>query len=74
MSHRSNRHQTAVMIWIAVAPTLIVLQLLLGDLLRDAPMVLRTLVIATIAVPIVVYGALPLLQRLRARLTGLRSG
>ncbi|MEU4158561.1 hypothetical protein [Actinoplanes sp. NPDC026670] len=51
------------MIWLAVSPALIVLQLL-----RDVPMVVRTLVTATIAVPIVVYGLLPLLQRLRARL------
>jgi antibiotic biosynthesis monooxygenase (ABM) superfamily enzyme len=68
MSHQSSRHQMAVMIWIAVAPTLIVLQLVLGDLLRDAPVVLRTLITATIAVPIVVYGLLPLLQCARARL------
>ncbi|GIE31020.1 hypothetical protein Ait01nite_040650 [Actinoplanes italicus] len=63
----------AVMIWIAVFPTLTVLQLLLGDLLRDAPMVLRTLVLATIAVPIVVYGLMPLLSRLRTRLITARS-
>ncbi|MEU8659856.1 hypothetical protein [Actinoplanes philippinensis] len=70
MSHQSNRHRMAVMIWIAVAPTLIVLQLLLGDLLRNAPMVVRTLITATIAVPIVVYGLLPLLQRLAGRRSG----
>ncbi|MEU4623923.1 hypothetical protein AB0G04_28610 [Actinoplanes sp. NPDC023801] len=68
MSNESNRHRTAVMIWIAVFPTLTVLQLLLGDLLRDTPVVLRTFVLATIAVPIVVYGLMPLLHRLRARL------
>jgi hypothetical protein len=32
------------MIWLAVFPTLTVLQLLLGDLLGDTPTVLRTLV------------------------------
>lgn len=74
MSNKSSRHQMAVMIWIAVAPTLIVLQLLLGDLLRDVPMVVRTLVTATIAVPIVVYGLLPLLQRLRARMAATARG
>ncbi|MFC4072885.1 hypothetical protein [Actinoplanes subglobosus] len=74
MSHKSSRHQMAVMIWIAVAPTLIVLQLLLGELLRDVPMVVRTLVTATIAVPIVVYGLLPLLQRLRARMAATARG
>ncbi|GAA3392393.1 hypothetical protein GCM10020369_53910 [Cryptosporangium minutisporangium] len=56
------------MIWLAVFPTLTVLQLLLGSLLRGTPTVLRTLVLATIAVPIVVYGLLPPLQRLHRQL------
>jgi antibiotic biosynthesis monooxygenase (ABM) superfamily enzyme len=73
MSNRSSRHQMAVMIWIAVFPTLTVLQLLLGGLLQGAPMVLRTLVLATIAVPIVVYGLMPLLHRLRTRLITARG-
>ena len=59
------RHHLALMIWIAVFPTLTALQLLLGAVLRDMPMVVRTLVLATIAVPIVVYGLMPPLQRLR---------
>ena len=62
------RHHLAVMIWLAVFPTLTVLNLLLGRVLADLPMVLRTLILATIAVPVVVYGLLPPLQRLRARL------
>ncbi len=61
-------HQLALMIWVAVFPTLTGLQLLLRDLIGDAPMVLRTLVLATIAVPIVVYGLLPALQRVRGYL------
>jgi antibiotic biosynthesis monooxygenase (ABM) superfamily enzyme len=73
MSNKSSRHQTAVMIWIAVFPTLTVLQVLLGDLLRDLPMVLRTLVLATVAVPIVVYGLMPLMHRFRARVAAARS-
>lgn len=67
------RHHLAVMIWLAVFPTLTLLQLLLGGLLRDAPTVLRTLVLATIAVPIVVYGLLPPLQRLRLRVVARRA-
>jgi hypothetical protein len=42
-----------------------VLQLLLRGLLAGAPVVLRTLILATIAVPIVIYGLMPPLQRLR---------
>jgi antibiotic biosynthesis monooxygenase (ABM) superfamily enzyme len=63
-----TRHQMAAMIWIAVFPTLTVLNLSLGGVLAGAPVVLRTLVLATIAVPIVIYALMPPLQRLRAAL------
>jgi len=63
-----TKHQLALMIWVAVFPTLLVLNLLLGDLLRDLPTVVRTFVLATIAVPIVIYGLMPRLHRARARL------
>ena len=56
------------MIWLAVFPTLVVLNLSLGPLLADLPVVPRTFVLATAAVPIVIYGLMPQLHRLRARL------
>ena len=56
------------MIWVAVFPTLTVLNLVLGDTLADLPGVLRTFVLATVAVPIVIYGLMPRLHRLRARI------
>ena len=62
-----SKHQLALMIWVAVFPTLTVLNLLLGDLLAGMPAVLRTFVLATVAVPIVIYGLMPRLHRLRAR-------
>jgi antibiotic biosynthesis monooxygenase (ABM) superfamily enzyme len=60
------RWQLAVMIWLAVFPTLTVLQVLLGGVLGTLPVVLRTLVLSSLAVPIVVYLVLPRLQRARA--------
>jgi len=63
-----SKHQLALMIWVAVLPTLIALNLGLGSLLADTPVVLRTVVVATIAVPIVMYGLMPRLHRVRARL------
>jgi antibiotic biosynthesis monooxygenase (ABM) superfamily enzyme len=63
-----STHQLALMIWIAVFPTLTILNLLLGDLLTTLPMILRTLVLVTIAVPIVIYGAMPRLHRIRRSL------
>ena len=63
------KHQLALMIWVAVFPTLTVLNLPLGPHLRDLSVVSRTLVLATLAVPIVIYGVMPQLHRLRARLS-----
>ena len=62
-----STHQLAAMIWLAVVPTLTVLNLALGDWLRTMTPLVRTVVLATAAVPIVVYVVMPRLQRLRHR-------
>jgi antibiotic biosynthesis monooxygenase (ABM) superfamily enzyme len=82
MSHPSSptaapppsKHQLALMIWVAVFPTLTVLNLLLGDSLAGQPKVVRTFVLATIAVPIVIYGLMPRLHRIRARILRAAGG
>ena len=56
------------MIWLSVFPTLTVINLALGDWLKTLSPVVRTFVLATIAVPIVIYGLMPHMHRLRARL------
>ena len=63
-----TKHQLALMIWLAVFPTLTALNLALGERLSDLPTVPRTFVLATIAVPIVIYGLMPQLHKVRARL------
>jgi antibiotic biosynthesis monooxygenase (ABM) superfamily enzyme len=63
-----TKHQLALMIWLAVFPTLTVLNLALGDWLVTLSPVARTFVLATIAVPIVIYGVMPQLHRIRGRL------
>ncbi len=63
-----SKHQLALMIWLAVLPTLTVLNVGLSSLLSDTPVALRTVIVATIAVPIGMYGLMPRLHRLRARL------
>jgi antibiotic biosynthesis monooxygenase (ABM) superfamily enzyme len=74
MSHRPpSKHQLALMIWLAVFPTLVVLNLTLKGLLDGLPVVVRTFVLVTIAVPIVIYGLMPQLHRLRARLITVRQ-
>jgi antibiotic biosynthesis monooxygenase (ABM) superfamily enzyme len=55
------------MIWLCVFPTLTVINVVLADWLRPMSPVLRTFVLATIAVPIVIYGLMPHLHRFRAR-------
>ena len=63
-----SKHQLALMIWLAVLPTLTLLNLTLGALLEAQPVVVKTFIIATIAVPIVIYGLMPHLHRARVRL------
>ena len=63
-----SKHQLALMIWLAVFPTLTVINLLFGDWLRTLSPVLRTFVLATVAVPIVIYGLMPQLHKVRAHL------
>lgn len=65
-----NKHQLALMIWVAVFPTLTVINLAFGDWLGTLHPVLRTFILVTVAVPIVIYGIMPYLHRLRARLIG----
>jgi hypothetical protein len=62
------------MIWLAVLPTLTVLSLALSSVLADVSAVPRTLVLVTVGVPIVMYGLMPRLHRLRVRLLVLRAG
>ncbi len=69
-----TKHQLALMIWLAVFPTLLLLNLALRDALSGLPIALRTLILATVAVPIVIYGLMPHLHRLRALLTARRTG
>jgi antibiotic biosynthesis monooxygenase (ABM) superfamily enzyme len=63
-----SRHQLALMIWVAVFPTLTALNLALGAWLSTLAPVMRTFVLATLAVPIVIYGLMPHLHKIRARL------
>ena len=63
-----TRHQLALMIWLAVFPTLTILNLALGDWLVTLSPVARTFVLATVAVPIVIYGVMPQLHKARGRL------
>jgi antibiotic biosynthesis monooxygenase (ABM) superfamily enzyme len=68
-----SKHQLALMIWVAVFPTLTVLNLTIGPWLKNANPVLRTFILATVAVPIVIYGLMPRLHRIRGRILAGRA-
>lgn len=68
-----SKHQLAFMIWLAVFPTLTVINLTIGPSLKDTNPVLRTFILATIAVPIVIYGLMPRLHKARGRLLARRA-
>lgn len=63
-----SKHQLAVVIWLAVLPTLTMLNLTIGPWLKDRNPVLRTFVLATVAVPIVIHGLMPQMHRIRVQL------
>ena len=67
-SRPPSKHQQALMIWLAVFPTLTILNLILSGWLRTLAPVERTFVLATMAVPIIVYGLMPPLLRIRGLL------
>lgn len=62
-----SKHQLALMIWVCVFPTLTFINVVFADWLRAMSTVLRTFVLATVAVPIVIYVLMPLLQKVRVR-------
>ncbi len=68
-----SKHSLAVMIWLCVFPTLTVINLSLADWLHSMGTVLRTFVLATIAVPIVIYALMPQLHRVRIRIVGAKA-
>ncbi|MEU8606602.1 hypothetical protein AB0C29_01150 [Actinoplanes sp. NPDC048791] len=68
-----SKHQLALMIWLAVFPTLVALNVTLDDWLSRLTPVVRTFVLVTIAVPIVIYGLMPQLHKLRGRLLTRRA-
>src|SRR4051794_34096316 len=63
-----SKHELAAMIWLCVFPTLTAINLTFSGWLRPMSPVLRTFVLATVAVPIVIYGLMPVLGRVRVRL------
>ncbi len=54
----------ALMVWIAIYPSITIVQLLIGEQILDFPLPLRTLIMTGILVPLMVYVLLPLLRKM----------
>ncbi|MBK9193487.1 MAG: hypothetical protein KA230_06985 [Flavobacteriales bacterium] len=59
--------KTAVLVWIAIYPSITILFLLFGEQLEQLPAPLRTLVLTLILMPLLVFVLLPLLHKTFAR-------
>jgi len=60
------RWKTAVLIWLAIYPSITLFMLLFGEHLLAIPIPLRTLAITLVLVPLMVFLLLPILQKLFA--------
>ena len=57
------RHRMAVLVWLAIYPTITLLLALGGSAIAGWPLPLRTLALTLIAVPLMVFFLLPRLQQ-----------
>lgn len=61
------RYKQALVVWLAIYPTITLLQLTFGSTLAQLPIPLRTLVLTGVLVPLMVFVLVPTLNRLLAR-------
>ncbi len=54
----------ALMVWMAIYPSITLVQILIGKQLTNLPLPLRTLIMTGILVPLMVYVLLPLFRKL----------
>lgn len=60
------RWKTAILIWLAIYPSITALMLLFGEHLVSFPVPIRTLLMTAVLVPLMVFVLLPALQKLFA--------
>ena len=54
----------ALMVWIAIYPSIMLVQLLIGNQIISLPLPLRSLIMTGILVPLMVYVLLPFLRKI----------
>ena len=54
----------AVMVWLAIYPTITFVSYLIGDVIKEWPLSLKTLLMTGILVPTMIFVLLPILRKL----------
>ena len=57
------RYKRAVVVWLAIYPSVLVALIVLNPLIDELPLPLQTLVVTAVVVPLAVYVLIPLLDR-----------
>ena len=60
------RWKTAVVVWLAIYPSITLILWLLGPTIQSLPLAVRTLVITVPLVPLMTFVVIPVVQRLLA--------
>lgn len=58
------RWKFAVMVWIAIYPTITIVNFLIGDYIKTLPLPIKTLIMTGILVPLMVFVLLPFLGKI----------
>lgn len=57
-----SKHRQALVVWIAIYPTITLIQWLFGAYLQALPLPLRTLALTGVLVPLMIYVLVPVLN------------
>lgn len=63
MPQQPPKYKTALIIWMAIYPLITGILWAFGPYLMEIPLMLRTLILTGVLVPIMVYVAIPTLQK-----------
>lgn len=58
------KHKMSIVIWLSIFPIISLLSILLGPLIKDAPLLVRTASLTLVAVPLMTYVAMPRMTKL----------
>jgi antibiotic biosynthesis monooxygenase (ABM) superfamily enzyme len=61
-SSAPRKHKLALLVWMGIYPLVTLISVVLGPVLAQLPILLRTLVMTLILVPVMVYGIIPFIQ------------